>query len=337
MGKQSFYDFKIEDIIEFIMKRKAKKVLIQAPNGLKHLFLKHLEELKKELPNVEFIISGDPAYGSCFLAEIEAKRVNADLIVHVGHTEYYKATIPTIYVEAFSKLALTEKLAKKLLNYIKNLNVKNIGLCGVLQHLRSIEQVKKLLENNGYKVYIGKHGPYTKYDGQVVGCDYVSALTVNSNVDLHLIVSGGLFHPVGLGLATLKPVVKLDPYEEEVVDLTKEVKKVLRKRYWRIMESLNAENYGVIVGMRKGQYRPNLVKSIEKLVRRKGGRSTRIVMDIVTEENLLNLDNSFDAYIVTSCPRIPIDNLGEFRKPVLTPGEAYMVLTESLEKYIFPW
>jgi len=337
MEKQSFYDFKIGTIIRFIKKRKAKKVLIQAPDGLKQLFLPYLEELRRELPNVEFIISGDPAYGSCFLAEIEAKRVNADLIVHIGHTEYYKASIPTIYVEAFSKLTLTGTLAEKLLNRIKDLNVKNIGLCSVLQHAKCIEHVKKLLENNGYKVYIGKHGPYTKYDGQVVGCDYISALSVNDNVDLHLIISGGLFHPIGLGLATLKPVIKLDLYEEKVVNLTKEVEKVLRKRYWRIMNSLNAEKFGIIVGMRKGQYRPSLVNSIEKLIRKRRGKSTRIVMDIITEERLLNFSNDFDAYIVTSCPRVPIDDLGEFKKPILTPGEAYMALTGKLEKYIFPW
>lgn len=337
MSKEKYYDFNLELIVKEIIKRKAKKVLIQLPNGLKHLFLPYLKELKSRLSNVDFTISGDPAYGSCFLAEVEAKMLKADLIVHIGHTEYYRSEVPSIYIEAFSKTVTSKELIEELINYLKNVNVKKVGLCAVLQHLNTIYEVKTVLEENGIKVFIGKHGPYTKYDGQVVGCDYMSALSVNNDVEAHVIISGGLFHPLGLGLATLKPVIKIDPYENRITDMSSYIQKILKKRYWEIMRSLDVEKFGIIVGLRKGQFRPRIISDIEKIIREKNKISVRIVMDTVTEERLANFGNLLDAFIITSCPRIPIDNIVKFKKPVLTPGEARMVLTGKLDKYRFPW
>lgn len=337
MSKEEYYDFNLELIVKEILKRKAKKILVQIPDGLKHLFLPHLEELKSRLSNVNFIVSGDPAYGGCFLAEAEAKILGADLIVHIGHTEYYRSEVSSTYIEAFSKTVASKRLIEELASYLKNINVKKVGLCAVLQHLKMIHKVKKFLEENGIKVFIGKHGPYTKYNGQIVGCDYVSALSINSDVEAHVIISGGLFHPLGLGLATLKPVVKIDPYENKITDMTSYIQKILKKRYWEIMRSLDVERFGIIVGLRKGQFRPKIISNIEKIIKEKKKTSMRIVMDTVTEDYLVNLGNFFDAYIITSCPRIPVDNIVKFKKPVLTPGEAYMVLTGKLEKYRFPW
>jgi Diphthamide synthase subunit DPH2 len=45
----------------------------------------------------------------------------------------------------------------------------------------------------------------------------------------------------------------------------------------------------------------------------------------------------FEAFVVTSCPRLPVDDLYEYEKPVLTPGEAFMALQGRLEPYMFPW
>ncbi|RLG75667.1 MAG: diphthamide biosynthesis enzyme Dph2 [Thermoprotei archaeon] len=337
MSKEEYYDFNLELIVKEILRRKAKKVLVQVPDGLKHLFLPHLEELKSRLSNVDFIVSGDPAYGGCFLAEAEAKMLRADLIVHIGHTEYYRSEVPSIYIEAFSKTIASGGLIEELTSYLKDIHAKKVGLCAVLQHLNMMHKVKTILEENGIKVFIGKHGPYTRYNGQIVGCDYVSALSINDDVEAHVIISGGLFHPLGLGLATLRPIVKIDPYENKITDMSSYIQKILKKRYWEIMRSLDAEKFGIIVGFRKGQFRPKIISNIEEIIREKKKTSMRIVMDIVTEERLANLGNFFDAYIITSCPRIPIDNIVKFKNPVLTPGEAHMVLTGKLEKYRFPW
>jgi len=339
MNEKEPYIFEIEKIESILEEKKPKKVLIQIPDGLKKSFYNSLDVLKRKYGNIEFIVSSDPAYGACFLAENEALNLNADLLVHVGHTEYYRPSLSNvIYVGAYSTLKPSTNTIKSLASYVKSRRIEKIGLSYVIQHKNVVDYVKKVLEQEGLKVFIGKKSGYVKYDGQIIGCDYSTAIKINSHVDSHVIICGGYFHAIGLGLATMKPVIKLDPYTNSFEDLSKTIRRYLSVRYAKIMRSLDAKNYGIIVGARRGQYREKLVKLLIKLIRNKGLYYELFLADILTIDVLRNINkNSIDAYIVTSCPRLPIDDLSEFEKPVLTPGEAIMVLTGNYEKYRFPW
>ncbi len=339
MTEKKPYIFELEKLEKILAKEKPRKVLIQIPDGLKKPFYSVLDFLKGKYGSTEFIISSDPAYGACFLAENEAQNLNVDFLVHVGHTEYYKPAFSNVvYVNAYSTLKPSIETLKALASYIKDRGIVNVGLSYVIQHKPIIHYVKSVLEGEGLRVFIGEKAGYVKYDGQVIGCDYSTALKVNNSVDVHVIVCGGYFHAIGLGLATMKPVIKLDPYTNSFEDLTKTVKRYLSIRYAKIMETLDAKKYGIVVGARKGQYRSELAKLLSKLIKSKGLEYEVFSADILTASVLRNIDRSdIDAYIVTSCPRLPIDDLGEFEKPVLTPGEAIMVLTGNISQYRFPW
>jgi len=339
MGRNNLYIFEIEKIESILKEKKLKKILIQIPDGLKKSFYNALDVLKGKYGNVEFIISSDPAYGACFLAENEALNLNADLLVHVGHTEYYRPSFSNVvFVGAYSTLKPSADTIRSLVSYVKSKGVEKVGLSYVIQHKPIVDYVKNVLENEGLRVFTGKRSGYVKYGGQIIGCDYSSAVEVNDYVDAHIVICGGYFHAIGLGLATMKPIIKLDPYTNSFEDLSKTIKRYLSVRYAKIMRTLDAKKYGVIVGARKGQYREDLVKLLIKLIRDKGLDYELFLSDILTIDVLRNIDKGdIDAYIVTSCPRLPIDDLSEFEKPVLTPGEAIMVLTGNIYKYRFPW
>lgn len=338
MSKTLFYDFNIDKIKDEIIRRNPKRVLIQLPDGLKKHFLSYLEDLKKTFKNVDFYMSGDPAYGGCFLAENEAEILKADLIIHIGHTKYYEPRIPTIFVEAFSTATPSKEIIKRLAMHLKNKRYLNIGLCATVQHVNILSTVKKLLENRNIKVLIGKKSGFIKYDGQVIGCNYNVSLSINQYVDAHVIISGGYFHPIGLGLATLKPIIKLDPYENKFIDLTNEIWKILKKRYGVIMKALNAKKFAIIMGLRKGQFRKLLIENLIRKLSEKNAKYNLVVLDEISLDKLRNIDApEVNAYIITSCPRIPIDDIYHFEKPVLTPGEAFMILENNIEKYRFPW
>ncbi|BFH72661.1 diphthamide biosynthesis enzyme Dph2 [Sulfurisphaera javensis] len=330
------YNFQEEFVAEEIKKRNVKRVLLQFPEGLKIFSTSIVEKLKELLPDVEFYISSDPNWGACDIAEDEAKNINADLIVHFGHTPYtwYYPKFPTIFVPVESNLDITDEQINEVIELSKKYEARTISLTATIQHAKLLKKISDHLSRY-YKVMIGKPSSSFMVDGQVLGCDYKAATSVEA--DLYVNVSGGIFHALGVGLATGKPTVKIDPYTGKVEDLTNEVYKILKIRYAKIMEAMDKRNWGIIQGTMVGQNRPLMVKYFEKKLKEKGYNVFVFLNRVLTKDVLRNLSPSLEVFVVTSCPRLPIDDLYDFEKPVLTPGEAKMIIFNNFDKYIFPW
>src|SRR4030067_906112 len=87
-----------EGMIREIRGRKAKKALLQLPEGLKTQALEIAHALEKS--GAEILLSAETCYGACDILDREAKSLGCDLIIHVGHSEMLKKTlIPIIYEE----------------------------------------------------------------------------------------------------------------------------------------------------------------------------------------------------------------------------------------------
>jgi len=83
------YDLELGKIISNIKKQKARRVLLQFPDGLKPYSTTLVDELEKQLPNCEFLIWLGSCFGACDLPNIPAK-LKIDLIVQFGHSEWNK-------------------------------------------------------------------------------------------------------------------------------------------------------------------------------------------------------------------------------------------------------
>lgn len=330
------YDFKEDFVSEEIKKRNARKVILQFPEGLKVFSVNVLQKLKELSPEVDFIISSDPNWGACDIAEDEAKNINADLIIHFGHTPYtwYYPKFPTVFVPVESNLDITDEQINEVAELAKKYEARKVSLTATIQHAKLLKKLTYQL-SKFFEVEIGKPSSNFMVDGQILGCDYKAAINVDA--DVYVNVSGGIFHALGVGLATNKPILKIDPYTGKVEDLTKETYKVLKIRYGKIMEAIDKKNWGIIQGTMVGQNRPLMVKYFEKKLREKGYNTFVFLNRVLTKEVLRNLSPTLDVFVVTSCPRVPIDDLYNFEKPVLTPGEAKMIILNNFDKYIFPW
>jgi 2-(3-amino-3-carboxypropyl)histidine synthase len=73
-------------------------------------------------------------------------------------------------------------------------------------------------------------------------------------------------------------------------------------------------------------------KRVVELLREHGRSARLIAMDHISYGKLEGF--SFDAYVVVACPRVPIDDYENWRKPVLTPKEVELLLGLS-EEYEF--
>ena len=80
------YDFETDRIIEEIKKKKAKRVGLQFPEGLKTYAVEEAEKIEKET-GTHAVIFVDPVYGACDTKEKEGQLLGLDMVVHYGHTD----------------------------------------------------------------------------------------------------------------------------------------------------------------------------------------------------------------------------------------------------------
>jgi len=327
------HDLKISGIVDFTRKKGVKRLLLQFANGLKQYSRPIVEELSEELPNVEILVSGSSCYGACDVAFEEALRVGAHGIVHYGHTPFpetftyaNKLGINVFFVEAFSRPELLSKAIDRALDVLRSIgNVVDVGITASLQEVPHIALVKQRLEQEGFRVHVGTGSDRVKYTGQVLGCDYTSALSIKDNVESFVHLGGGLFHALGLGLATQRPVVLCDPYRGEARDIEHVVRKVKAARLYYVTQAMEeARRYCVVIGCK---WRQRHLRSAMKAKRLLEGGGRKVYLLTLYEVSPQALDNfpEPDAFVITACPRIPIDDYMNYKRPVLTVLEALIV------------
>jgi 2-(3-amino-3-carboxypropyl)histidine synthase len=320
------YDLEAERVAEEITRRGAKKVLVQLPDGLRPKAFTLAENLDR-LTDAEILLSGDSCYGSCDVALTQAEAVGADLIVHYGHSRMMEDTgTPVLYIEAEMDYD-AETLVEKTLPLVEGWD--KIGLAATVQHAHKLGEIAESLKQKGLDPLIGPGRGRTPHDGQILGCDYHTAQSVAEEVDGYLFIGAGRFHPLGLALATGKPVVVADPYLSSVEELSEqEVRRLAMRRMAAITAARGADRYGVIVSLKPGQFQLDAAASLRDRIRKEGKKAAVICLDEVGSLRLGNF-SEVEAFISTACPRIAVDGVAELNRPILTVTEALVMLGEK--------
>jgi 2-(3-amino-3-carboxypropyl)histidine synthase len=291
----------ISDLAGKLHARGARVVALQFPAGLKRRSVAVATALEKE--GFFVIISGDPCYGACDLS-LDLLEY-ADVLVHFGHTPLIRH--PDVIYEP-CPVDFDVKVIHRALPFFSG---KVIGLATTAQHTQKLDEVAQELRSLGFSVVVRPGGERTPEPGQVLGCTF-SAARIPGVTDV-LYIGTGLFHPLGIRLATGSRVVALDPLTGEVSLV--DTDRFLRKRHALMEKARGAAAFGIIVSRKPGQNRYALAKRVATL-----GRTAFLVfMDEVSPAGLLDL--GFPAYVNTACPRLAYDDQIRFPVPVLTPSE----------------
>jgi len=316
------YDFELEKIKGLIKERGARRVGLQLPEGLKTVATETAAEISKET-GAEVIISGNSCYGACDIDE-KLERI-VDVLFHFGHTDYnsFGKEQKVFFIELRSGVDVKPVVEKA----VAELKGDTVGLVATLQHVHALKEAKMLLARYGKKTVIGKSNAL-KYEGQVLGCDFSSAAIVPC--EEVLFIGSGSFHPAGLALYIGKRVIAADPFTMQIGIY--EADELRKKRYVMIERALDAKSFGIIIGMKSGQF--NLSEAIALRIKavEKGLNAYLIAMDEIREENLLGF--KVDAFVNTACPRLAEDFV-HFKKPVLSAKEFEVVLGERSWEGIF--
>ena len=173
--------------------------------------------------------------------------------------------------------------------------------------------------------------PSHSHPGQILGCDFRAALVDAENF---IVVAGGKFHYLGLALFLFSrdkfpKIWHLDPYRDEVRDVTQEGIKFFKKRLWRAEEAREAKTFAIVNGI-EGQDRLYLGKFLERKLKEMGKKVRWYKSIILRRDDLITILEENDFAIVLSCPRL-IDDYEDLR--VLAPGEVRALW----DRYSFPW
>lgn len=292
--------------------KRAKKVFIQVPEGLKMHSLDLVDFLEGK--GIEAFLSVDPCFGACDLRDREAKTLGCDLLLHIGHSDFgLKAKVPVIYEHyeiPCDPIPLLEYHLGKLERY------KKIGLVTTIQFVHILEKVKNFLEEKNFEVRIGKSSKGV--EGQILGCDHSAGLSVQDKVDCFLFIGSGRFHPLGLQEIVSKPVLFLDLEKKNLTNFFREKTRLETLRTMRIQKAKEFQNFGIVVSTKPGQVN---LKAAERMKNRlkSGGKNVYVlVADQLTPEKLIGL--KIDVLVNTACPRMRED-FEQFGKVILDPSD----------------
>jgi 2-(3-amino-3-carboxypropyl)histidine synthase len=289
------------DLIERLKKKGAKRIALQFPEGLKRQSVPVVAALKDA--GFEVIVSGDPCYGACDLALDTLSY--ADVLVHFGHAPVDEQ--PQVIFEPW-QIGFDVAVLENALPYLKG---DHVGLVTTVQHVHLIPAMEDFLLAKGITTSVAEGCRRTPNRGQVLGCSFAAAKA--SGAEEILFIGTGLFHPVGIALATQARVIALDPLTGSAQEVTGDA--LMRRRFAIMEKARAAKNVGIIVSTKNGQQRMDLARRLASL----SPTAVIVTMREVHPDELLNL--GFACYVNTACPRLAYDDQVRFPVPVLSPQE----------------
>ena len=316
-------------IFQVISERNPISVALNGPDGILPKVQETASNIMKKFGIPAFILA-DTTWGTCDLNSNGAKVLGAEILFNIGHTnklETFENNV--VMIDAFDDVPFDSVLPK----CIQKLKGKTISLITDSQHLHEINNVKNYLEKNGIIVKIGK-GKGQLNDGQVFGCEFYPAMETKETVDANLFLGQSNFHAAGIALSTKKPTYVLDPYFNEVRDVSKFAQTLEKKATLTIFKAADAQTFGIIVGLKEGQFAKLTALKFKKELESEGKSVQLFALTDVTNDRLKNFVG-IDAFIQVACPRISTDN--QFDKPVLSTPQATALLkllrNEELDDY----
>ncbi len=309
-------EYDLSEAVKWAKDSGYERVLIQVPDGL----IPHVHEIaghfEKEGIGARVWMNGN--FGAC--DTVNPDIAGCDALIHIGHAEMpnLKLPYPVYFHELRDDVDVIPAL-EDILNEIEG----PVGLITTVQHVQRLDEVKEYLEGHGIEALIGMPSGRIKYAGQVLGCNFSTALMVKSKVWMYLYIGTGLFHPLGAAMVTGKKVLALDPHtgNHEVIE---QGERFLRVRYGLIAKAMDSEKAAILVSTKPGQNRMRIAEQLKSKAEENGKTADILVMDRISPQSLIG--SGYDVYVSTACPRIALDDHMSYDRPMLTVREFEILL-----------
>ncbi len=301
-----------EKIFQEINNQKPHAVALNGPEGIVAK-IQELAEGIEETYHIPAYIIGDTCWGSCDLNTHAADLLGADILFNIGHTIAIQAMgKKVVMIDAYDDISF-DKVARKCASELRN-HYRTVSLLTDSQHLNQISLVKKIFEEYGYEIIIGK-GKGQLSDAQVFGCEFYPAHYLQEKVDAYIFLGQSMFHSAGIAMSTERPTYMLDPYFQEYSEVTEFAQSIHKKGILAIYKALDAKKIGLIIGLKEGQFAQVRALELKKKLEELGKKVQLIALTEITDERI-QIFKQIDAFIQVACPRIATDN--HFKRPMLS-------------------
>ena len=237
-----------ERIFKEIEEKNPVSVSLNGPDGIMPQVQETAIKIYKKFGIPAYVLA-DTTWGTCDINSNGSKVLGAEIQFNIGHTINTESLEKNlVLIDAFDDVDF-DSVTKKCTEV---LNGKTVSLVTDSQHLHQVDKVGKILAENGIKVKIGK-GKGQLNDGQVFGCEFYPATELKKEVDAYVFLGQSNFHAAGIALSTNLPTYVLDPYFNEVREITEFAQKLKKKATLAIYKAAEAKSFGVIVGLKEGQ------------------------------------------------------------------------------------
>ncbi|MCD6576099.1 MAG: diphthamide biosynthesis enzyme Dph2 [Nanoarchaeota archaeon] len=221
----------------------------------------------------------------------------------------------------FIPVKYKKPLSNEFMEKIAEVSCEKVGLFTTIQYIDQLNQLEEFLKKKGKKVFIGEPTYRAVKKGQVLGCDVTSPLSISKNVDCYIYLGSGYFHSIALSLELDKPIFQANPFTGVVNKVNeKEVERYKKLRKETIAKAKKANVYGILVCTKQGQYFPQIAKEVKKKLEAKGKKAYIFMFETLSPESLLDFQD-IEAWVNTACPRIAIDDIERFDRPIVNPGD----------------
>ncbi|XP_047321409.1 2-(3-amino-3-carboxypropyl)histidine synthase subunit 1 [Impatiens glandulifera] len=323
------YNFEVHKCVWRILSTGSKRVALQFPEGLL-MYSLVLSDIFAAFAAVDScFILGDVTYGACCVDDLSAAALNADLLIHYGHSclvPIDNTSIPCIYVFVEIKIDVRRLIDTVKLN-LDNSTTKELILAGTIQFAAAIRAAKMDLEGAGFRVLVPQSKPLSA--GEILGCTAptIGKTELSESNAVVIFVADGRFHLEAFMIANPKiKALRYDPYIGSLFLEEYNHKGMKECRKNAICKAKGVKNWGIVLGTLGRQGNPKILDRLEKKMREKGLSWTVVLMSELSPARIALFGDSVDAWIQIACPRLSIDWGDAFVKPLLTPFEAEIAL-----------
>ncbi|GMH42891.1 hypothetical protein BSKO_10810 [Bryopsis sp. KO-2023] len=315
------YGFEIHKTIWRIRQKGAKTVALQFPEGLL-MYSCIIADILERFGGAEHcFVLGDVTYGACCVDDFSAKALEADLLVHYGHSCLVPVDVtdvPCLYVFVTIDFDVKHLVGTVESHFEEG---SNIALAGTIQFAKAVQACKVELAGRFPSLTVPQSRPLSQ--GEVLGC---TAPLVKDGTSAIVFVADGRFHLEAIMIANPAiPAYRYDPYSKKMFLEEYDHAGMQRQRKNAVLTASGASRWGVILGALGRQGNPAILSTITRLLKDKEKSITKFVMSEIMPPRLTKIKN-IDAWVQIACPRLSIDWGDEFKKPTLTPYETMVAL-----------
>ncbi|KAL6185506.1 hypothetical protein ACLB2K_041639 [Fragaria x ananassa] len=362
MDKELEWSYEIGRTAEFIESNKLRRVALQFPDELLKDSFRVVTALRASLSEqVGLFLMADTAYGSCCVDVVGASHVDADCVVHYGHTCLSPTTkLPALFV--FGKASITvSHCVINLLHYAQPTGKPVLVLFG-LDYAHSIQQIRESVMAAGgrdYKrqvqfadVMCSVMNPLS--DPQVsndIAADGVTSSNSFGTVSGNVYRIGGLVWELPEGskmedyllfwigsnnsafaniVLTYSgcEIVRYDASECSVVTDLSQQRRILKRRYYLMEKAKDANIVAILVGTLGVAGYLNMIHQMKELITTAGKKVYTLVMGRPNPAKLANFPEC-DIFIYVSCAQTALLDSKEYLAPVITPFEAMLAFSRG--------